>query len=253
MSDSGSGPKGGLQKEGVSIDREKIVQTMKKLNYELVNNMRAACRVVTETDAGSGVLIDGRSLGFPHACLLTNQHVIETAEQAASGTVYFNYENNDSTRWLKAKLDPSSGFAAHKDANLGLNFCIVALKIDASIPRLSEPRTLDDAINDDERARCPAPVSLNPEAAIKNDMSVAVWQHPARGFKKISQLKILSVTKTTLNYRNDPESGSSGSPIYNNAAELVGIHHAGGTLRKKTPNPNPNANPNLDPNTNTNR
>ena len=227
----------GHQEGDVGLQKEKYHGEAGFVDPEKIENIRkAACRVVTKIgakqSAGSGVLVDGRSLGFPHACLLTNQHVIETRDQAASSTIYFNYKNNDDTTWLKAKLDPGHGFAAHEDSKLGLDFCLVALKTDPSLPRLETPRTLDDVINDKTLPHCPAPVSLDPEAAMKEGSIITIWQHPGHGFKKFTSCKVLSVTKTTLAYKNRTEKGSSGSPIYNRNGDLVGIHYAGGTLRK---------------------
>merc|ERR1719201_2374453 len=101
---------------------------------KIANSSKAACRVVTKKNGvGSGVLVDGSSLGFPHACLLTNEHVIGTKEQAASATIIFNYEDTVHTKWLQVKLDPDYCFNKDKD----LDVCLVALKT-ASIPRLSQ-------------------------------------------------------------------------------------------------------------------
>ena len=216
---------GRFQKEslhgvGTMVDPDKIE-----------NCKNAACRVVTKNNgAGSGVLVDGRSVDFPYACLLTNEHVIGTPEQAASSTLYFNYKNDDSSKWLKAKLDPDLAFLPQKE----LDACLVALKT-SSIPRLKNIRTLDDVENDDETPHCPAPVSLDRKAAasIKKGNPISIWQHPGRyGYRTRAQWKILDVAETTLDYENDTKQGSSGAPIYNHNADLVGIHCAGGTLSK---------------------
>ena len=208
------------------------------------NSSRAACRVVTKTGSGSGVLIDGRALGFPHACLLTNEHVIGTPEQAASATVFFNYEDSNCKKWLEANLDLSSVFIANKD----LDFCIVALKTpttddpNTNMSRLSRPRSLSDAKNDPKRPRCPVPVSINREAAdsIKKGDPITICQHPSRagygGYRMTATWKVLDVQESTLEYKNHTEKGCSGAPIYDSKAELVGIHVAGGTP-KQTPNP----------------
>ena len=209
---------------------------------KIENNWRATCRVenIFETKrtsrAGSGVLVDGKSLlGFYHPCLLTNKHVIETADQAASSTIFFNYiANEPPTTWLKAALDPDRCFAAHENVKLGLDFCIVAFKIDSNLPRLSKPRTLYDVIDDDKKLpHCPAPVKLDHDAAIKKGDPVPIWQHPGGNFQARSLGAVMSVTPTKITYSNDTEEGSSGSPIYNDKADLVGIHYAGGTLSKR--------------------
>ena len=221
-------PKGSLQKEALhDVGRMRSPEQVK-------NCKRAACRVFTKTSAGSGVLIDGRSVGFPHACLLTNEHVIGTPEQAASATIFFNYQGSDYSKWLEAELDPSSCFDAHKE----LDVSIVALKTDTTddpntdMSRLSEPRTLDDAKNDHKRPRCPAPVSLNRKAAasiIKGE-PMTIWQHPGSvGYRESSLWNIKSVTENNLDYLNHTERGSSGSPIYDHNSDLIGIHCEGGT------------------------
>ena len=182
-------------------------------------NRWATCRVETKTGGappsyGSGVLIDGSRLGFPYPCLLTNKHVIRNPDEAAASTVLFHYEKSATKPVVEAKLNPDRYFKAYEDedAKQGLDFCIVAFKTDVS---------MIDA------------VGLNSNASIKEDSPIDIWQHPEGGYKRLSQRNVLSVTKTTLTYRNRTEQGSSGSPIYNRTTgDLIGIHYAGGNLSK---------------------
>ena len=154
---------GGLQKE--TFHKQKYHGKGYVDQEKRDNNRWATCRVENKTgdgspSYGSGVLIDGSSLGFPDACLLTNKHVIRNRDEAASCTVLFHYENS-ATKPVEAKLNPAH-FKAHEDedARQGLDFCIVAFKTDVSMIKA---------------------VSLNPDAAIKEGSPIDIWQHPEGG------------------------------------------------------------------------
>jgi endonuclease G len=45
----------------------------------------------------------------------------------------------------------------------------------------------------------------------------------------------VGVSATRLHYRSATEPGSSGSPVFNDLWQLIGLHHYGGTLHRLEP------------------
>ncbi|MCP5051593.1 MAG: trypsin-like peptidase domain-containing protein [bacterium] len=62
---------------------------------------------------------------------------------------------------------------------------------------------------------------------------VTIIQHPSGGPKQIAlnENRVTNIYNDYLQYTTDTEPGSSGSPVFNDHWEVVGIHHAGGDLR----------------------
>lgn len=58
-----------------------------------------------------------------------------------------------------------------------------------------------------------------------------IIQHPAGGRKRIGFVRnqISSVGVRVVHYLTDTREGSSGAPVFNEHAELIAVHHAGGT------------------------
>eukprot|EP01043_Picozoa_sp_COSAG02_P033645 COSAG02_NODE_2306_length_9174_cov_10.715152_6_plen_418_part_00 len=186
--------------------------------HKLRNNEKAACHIDTGGSYGSGSLVDGTPVGFPAACILTNQHVIGTAVVARGTTVRFNYDTADSSRWIEVRLDPAHGFLAHKDADI--DFCLVAVA-PADTDNLT--KTLSKA----HVSEFPAAVEMHADAPVSMPMPITIWQHPSGGSKQHSSWTLDSFTDKGLTYQNDTLPGSSGSPIFNNTGDLIGIHYAG--------------------------
>ena len=61
---------------------------------------------------------------------------------------------------------------------------------------------------------------------------VSIIQHPQGGPKKIAftDNKVSAVFDDLVQYSTDTEPGSSGSPVFNQDWEIVGLHHRGGGL-----------------------
>ena len=61
---------------------------------------------------------------------------------------------------------------------------------------------------------------------------VSIIQHPQGGPKKIAftDNKVSAVFNDLVQYSTDTEPGSSGSPVFNQDWEIVGLHHRGGGL-----------------------
>jgi V8-like Glu-specific endopeptidase len=161
------------------------------------------CRVVTPTGPGSGFLI-------APDLLLTNHHVLPDEKTADGSTAEFNYQVN----WA-GDLEPVRRYlldSAHYRTSEALDYTIVRVK--------ESPGDLFGYIDLTKRGQ-PA----------VNDF-VSVIQHPQGGTKQIcfTDNKVSAVFGDLLQYSTDTEPGSSGSPVFNQAWEIVGLHHRGGGL-----------------------
>jgi V8-like Glu-specific endopeptidase len=75
------------------------------------------------------------------------------------------------------------------------------------------------------------PLALRPERAGR-DQRVAIIQHPGGHYKKISMQNnfVAYADERVIQYTTSTEPGSSGSPVFNNDFDVIGLHHAGGLL-----------------------
>lgn len=74
-------------------------------------------------------------------------------------------------------------------------------------------------------------IDLNDAASPKLLDRVYIIQHPSGGVKKIGMVHnvVVNVTDDVLQYRTDTEGGSSGSPVFNEQWQVVGLHHRWGS------------------------
>jgi len=168
---------------------------------------RSVCRVVTPRTIGSGFLLSG-------CRLMTNHHVIPSAEIAAKSYVEFNVEED-----LEGRLSPPYRVTIDADtvrAEEDLDFCLATLKEPALGVPLSEWGFLEiDTVN------VPAVGE-----------HVTIIQHPAGGPKQIAITanQVVNIYEHRLQYSTDTMPGSSGSPVFNDNWRVVALHHRGGNL-----------------------
>jgi endonuclease G len=170
---------------------------------------RAVARVVIKDDRGRLVGYGTGSMISPNL-LLTNHHVLDTPQTAASSQVEFDYQDGIDGKLLNVttfNLDPRRFFLADE----ALDFAIVAVR--AGTEEL-------------------APFGFN--RLIKSDGKVLVGefvtivQHP-RGEKKqvaLRENRVIDGPDRYVHYSADTEPGSSGSPVFNDQWEVVALHHA---------------------------
>jgi V8-like Glu-specific endopeptidase len=146
--------------------------------------------------------------------IMTNQHVVSSREQAEGVLARFNYEENfkgeaQSTTEYRAK--PKGAF----HANEGLDYAVVEL--------LGDP------------GRSWGWLPLQPRD-VKTGERVNIIQHPSGRPKQISMHNNLVeyVGGNVLQYVTSTSPGSSGSPVLNDGWEVVGLHHAGGSIVEPT-------------------
>ncbi|WP_425144932.1 DNA/RNA non-specific endonuclease [Deinococcus sp.] len=148
--------------------------------------------------------------------ILTNNHVIGDVEAARDARVAFEYELDERTAPKVPTifaLDPERCFVTVSYETL--DFSVIAVGT-----RLSGPRNLDQLGY--------LPLSDRKDKSAKG-LSVNIVEHPNGWYKKLvlRENRIVARGLDTLHYEADTEGGSSGSPVLNDAWEMVALHHWG--------------------------
>lgn len=185
------------------LNRERIIgeNTLRHVNM-LHKALRAASAVVRITIPKQGY---GTGFMVGPDLVMTNHHVIENASQAAGAEFAFFYE-----------LD----IAGHKRDEVIVGAAVDGFlhtdsKLDFSLIRLQSPPDFGP------------PLALKP-VRVEQNQRVAIIQHPGGFFKKISLQNnfVAHADDRLIQYYTSTEAGSSGSPVFNDDFEVVGLHHS---------------------------
>jgi endonuclease G len=170
---------------------------------------RAVCRIDIR-DQGGAVIGYGTGSMVSPRLLLTNHHVLPSADLARTSAAEFNYQDGLDGQALQSKqlpLDPDTFFINDQERD----FALVAV-----------------AGTDKQLAG----FGWNPliEAqgkAVIGDFATIV-QHPGGEKKQIAlrDNRIVDQLELFLHYQADTKPGSSGSPVFNDQWEVVALHHA---------------------------
>lgn len=170
----------------------------------------------------------GQTLGFGTGfmvsprLLMTNNHVLETANTAASSLAEFNFQDDLSGRPRPTsvfELDPNVFFITDE----ALDFTLVGVKEKARDANgdLGELRFFgwNRLIEDEGKA-------------ILGEY-VNIIQHPNGEPKQLAlrDNQFVDLLDNFLHYKTDTAPGSSGSPVFNDQWEIIGLHHSGVPLR----------------------
>lgn len=172
-----------------------------------VGAARAVGRVVIR-EGGQVAGFGTGSLVSP-TLLLTNHHVLPSAEVAEGSGIEFSFQDGLDGQPLSPRsfeLDPGRFFLADEE----LDFALVAVR---AAPDALADFGFNRLIDEGER--------------LVGDF-VTIIQHP-RGEKKqvaLRENRIVDVLDLFLHYEADTEPGSSGSPVFNDRWEVVSLHHA---------------------------
>lgn len=158
----------------------------------------------------------GFATGFMIAptLLLTNWHVFPTRAHATDTAANFLYENTNQgiSRGLTFALDPDSFYLSDKQ----LDFAIVAVS------------TLALTGSDLSGLGTLTLIQARPKILLGDPINII--QHPDGGPKKYATYnnRLIDIFENEgfLQYETDTLQGSSGSPAFSNAWELVGVHHS---------------------------
>ncbi|PNY81022.1 endonuclease [Deinococcus koreensis] len=197
--------------EDARLRLERVLGANDLVGVAYLDQARSASRAV-----GRIVLRDdrGRTLGFGTGWLcspqviVTNHHVLEDAASAAASVIEFDYElRPDGTLRtpLTLKLDPGALFLT----SVPLDYTLVAVQGSAAglgwLPLFG--------------------------SADKNVLgeALSIVQHPSGEPKQVAlrENRLVDRLPDFLHYETDTAPGSSGSPVFNDAWEVVALHHSG--------------------------
>ncbi len=160
-----------------------------------------------ESGFGTGFMVSPR-------LLLTNNHVRRNAAEARFSEVEFDFQSDRFGRMLTVVtfgLEPDVFFLTDR----GLDFTLVAVRPRSQTGIELKLYGWNRLLEDEGKA-----IEGNP---------LNIIQHP-RGEPKqlaIRSNNLLDVLDNFAHYETDTEPGSSGSPVFNDLWEVIGLHHSG--------------------------
>lgn len=170
---------------------------------------RTVGRVVVR-EPGGGAAGFGTGFLVSAHLLLTNHHVLPSADVAAASTLELDFQralDGSAARVVELRLDPATFFVADQD----LDFALVEV---AGAPAATAPF-----------GWCRLTAA---QGTVVIGENVSIVQHP-RGREKEVVLRentLVDIPEQVLHYVTDTEPGSSGSPVFNDQWEVVALHHA---------------------------
>lgn len=205
--------------DGLALERILGRNNLFHVNYFAlgVRAIRAVGRVHVINEQGIPIGFGTGAL-VGDGLLVTNNHVLEMANEARRSFVEFDFEYDALYRPKQTfhfGLDPDALFVTHR----ALDFTFVAVRaLDANGHPLSKFGFIR-MIEDTGKALIGEPVSI--------------IQHPRGGLKQVAlrDSRIIGLAPNEqgafLHYTTDTEPGSSGSPVVNDQWQMVALHHAG--------------------------
>ena len=153
----------------------------------------------------------GRGTGFliSSNLLLTNNHVVATAVDAETTVAEFNFQHD-----IEGRMKKTSRYVLDADifrTNIALDYTLVGIKQDANKPRLDSWGI----------------VACNSQAEPVTGEHLVIIQHPGGEPKQIAMTEnyVKSVSSPYIRYTTDTRPGSSGAPVFNDAWQVVALHH----------------------------
>ncbi|MBW4559628.1 MAG: endonuclease [Mojavia pulchra JT2-VF2] len=146
--------------------------------------------------------------------LLTNNHVLSNAQEAGFSLIEFNYQSGVGGQMLQSytyELNPDTFFVTDKH----LDFSLVAVKDSSN----GQPPLATFGWNR----------LIEEEGKAILGEYVNIIQHPSGQPKQLAlrENQLVDLFDDFLHYQTDTAPGSSGSPVFNDQWEVVGLHHSG--------------------------
>jgi endonuclease G len=185
------------------------------VNYLEIGLQAARCvgRVTIRSRTGQ-TLGFGTGFTISPQLLLTNNHVLDTADKAEFSRVEFNFQEDAAGNPLQSvvlDLEPRRFFLTDKK----LDFTVVAVANKAA-----DGTAL--------RGFCWLPL-IEEEGKVLVGEYLNIIQHPNGEPKQLAlrENQLIDLLADYLHYKTDTAPGSSGSPVLNDQWEVVGLHHSG--------------------------
>lgn len=176
---------------------------------------RAVCRLVVEGQpVGTGFLV-------APGVVLTNNHVIKSAEDAREFVAEFDYEFDCDGQLrqpiARFNLEPGRMFVT-SDSDAGFDFTFVGVSA-KSVDRRASIESFGWLPLDSRRDKI-----LEGEPAV-------IIQHPRGEVKRLCLFasELVDRLESYIHYTTDTDPGSSGSPVLNRSWQVIGLHHASTT------------------------
>jgi len=206
----------------VAIDR--LVTGSDQLNVAYLERGMIAADAVARVEVRNGESsLVGSATGFMISprLLVTNHHVLPTADDAAQSWVHFRSEFDALGRLLEAcvfALEPSTFF--YTDRDLDVSVVAVAEETPDRRQRVARFGWLRLASSAD---------------TILPGEWVTVVHHPAGKPKQVAlrQNLLIKHDDRDLWYATETASGSSGAPLFNDSWQVVGLHRVGAPARDR--------------------
>ncbi|NJK88678.1 MAG: endonuclease I [Myxococcales bacterium] len=165
-------------------------------------------------DSRGGLLGWGTGFMASPRLFLTNNHVLQSVEEAASSRVDFNYQDGLDGKPMPVAvfgLDPVTFF----ETDVDLDFTLVA--VSAGSPTLAPLESF---------GFCPM-IPIPAKTLVGEYLNII--QHPEGQPKQVAvrENRLLARLDNFLHYETDTAPGSSGSPVFNDQWEVVALHHSG--------------------------
>ena len=190
--------------------REKIMgarSTLVPISYLQIGLERARSVVRVrcgDKGSGSGFVTEG-------GLLITNNHVLRSAQEAAAAVVQFNYQQL-----------PEGADAAYEETGLDSDTFKTSASDDWSAVKI--------------KGHLPTKWGMVPlkKSTIRPGDHVNIIQHPGGGPKQVSLFAnvVMYVGEGRVQYLTDTLPGSSGSPVFDAQWNIVALHHSGGWLNE---------------------
>lgn len=202
------------------LDYERVLGTHDLLDLNYLSRglrvARAVGRIVLRDDTGREIGFGTGFLVSPRL-LLTNHHVLDSAQQAQRAAVDFDYQLDDWGRpqaAVRFELQATELFIADAQADCALVHVAA--------------RSMDGQHSLAEFGFLP----LDPQPGkIGAGEWATIIQHPSGSPKQIAmrenQVLKLDDTAGVLWYASDTAPGSSGAPVFNDSWQVAALHHAG--------------------------
>ena len=177
---------------------------------------RAVGRIVITAEGGRVAGYGTGSLVGP-GLVLTNNHVLEDEQTASQSRLELDYQlglDGAPTPASSFRLLPARFFLTHAE----LDFSLVAV----------EERSSGGVVDTDLGAYgWNRPIEAEGKVILGELINIV--QHPNGEPKQLAvrENKLVDLLENYLHYQTDTAPGSSGSPLFNDQWEIVGLHHSG--------------------------